>query len=64
MDADFGGKASERGSGKRLGLPVGPVVGGCDVLGEELTVAYAFTKVVGAEVDVLAGVERGRVLCL
>ena len=64
MDADFGGETSERGSGKRLGLSVSPVVGGCDVLGEELTVAYALAKVVCAEVDVLAGVERGRVLCL
>ena len=64
VDADFGGKASERGSGEGFGLPVSPVVGGGDVLGEDLTVAYAFTKVVGAEVDMLAGVERGRVLCL
>ena len=61
-DADFGDKASERGSGQGLGLSVRPVVGGGDVLGDDLTVAHTFTEVVGADVDVFAGVERGGVL--
>ena len=56
-DADFGGKASECRSGQGFGLSVGPVLGGGDVLREELTVADAFTQVVGADVDVLACVK-------
>ena len=63
-DADFGGKASECRSGQGFGLPVGPVLGGGDVLREELTVADAFTQVVGADVDVLACVKGSGVLCL
>ena len=63
-DADFGGKASECRSGQGFGLSVGPVLGGGDVLREELTVADAFTQVVGADVDVLACVKGSGVLCL
>ena len=55
-DADFGGKASESGCGQRLGLSVRPVVGGGDVLGEELTVADALAEGMGADVDVLASI--------
>ena len=43
-------------------MPVSPVVGGGDVLGDDLTVAHTLAEVVGADVDVFAGVERGGVL--
>ena len=51
-------------SGRRPGAR--PVLGGGDVFWEELTVADAFTQVVGADVDVLACVEGsgGRALAI
>ena len=60
-DADFAGEAVERRESERLGLSVGPVVGSGDVDGTDVVVAYALAQEVGAKVDVLTGVEAGRV---